>query len=302
MLRWRLILGVAIIAALVGLCGADHLAPACGLFAGVYLLPLGLLLVVLASSELIQLLQTGGMKPCQGIVYAGNILLFASCWLPTAWAGISSLISMPDLTPNAFAGMLVVFAGCVFAIFINAISRYEKPGGHLANLATTVFALAYVGVMFFFIGQLRMTWGIGALASMIIVVKMGDTGAYTVGRLFGRHKMAPHVSPGKTIEGAVGAILFACAGAWLSFRFLGSTMIFPAWKSANSLAGGWWVYGLCVGVAGTFGDLAESLIKRDVGRKDSSTWMPGFGGILDILDSLLLAAPVAWLYWSWGMI
>ena len=137
---------------------------------------------------------------------------------------------------------------------------------------------------------------------MIIAVKMGDTGAYTVGRLFGRQKLAPRLSPGKTVEGAVGAILFACAGAWLSFRFLGSSMVFPAWKPPNSIAGGWWVYGLILGNAGMFGDLAESLIKRDVGRKDSSTWMPGFGGILDILDSLLLAAPVAWYCWSWGIV
>jgi phosphatidate cytidylyltransferase len=156
--------------------------------------------------------------------------------------------------------------------------------------------------MLFFIAQLRMAFGIGALASLVIVVKMGDTGAYTIGRLFGRHKMAPLVSPGKTIEGAVGAIVFACVGAWLSFHFLGSTMNFPAWKTFNCIGGGWWVYGLCVGLAGLLGDLAESLIKRDVGQKDSSTWMPGFGGILDILDSLLLAAPVAWFCWTFGMI
>jgi phosphatidate cytidylyltransferase len=136
---------------------------------------------------------------------------------------------------------------------------------------------------------------------LVIVVKMGDTGAYTVGRLIGRHKMAPRLSPGKTIEGAAGAILFACLGGWLSFRYLGPVMVFPTWHDSHCAAGGWWIYGLCLGIAGLIGDLAESLIKRDIGRKDSSTWMPGFGGILDILDSLLLAAPIAWFCWAWGI-
>jgi phosphatidate cytidylyltransferase len=298
MLRWRLLLGFVIVAALVGLCWLDYLARV----PGVYLLPVGLVLVVLATSELLDMLAAGGMKPRKGMVYGGNILLFASCWLPAAWNWISLWIKLPEPTPNAFAGMAVIFAGCVFAVFLAEIARYEKPGGHLANLAASVFALAYVGMMFFFVAELRLTWGIGALASMIVAVKMGDIGAYAVGRLIGRHKMAPRLSPGKTIEGAVGAILFSCAGAWLSFHFLDWMMVFPAWKPANSIAGGWWVFGLCVGTAGLFGDLAESLIKRDVGWKDSSSWMPGFGGVLDILDSLLLAAPVAWLCWAWGIV
>ena len=67
--------------------------------------------------------------------------------------------------------------------------------------------------------QLRIVWGVGALAAWVIVVKMGDTGAYTVGRLIGRHKMAPLISPGKTIEGAVGALAFSCLGSWLAFQW-----------------------------------------------------------------------------------
>jgi phosphatidate cytidylyltransferase len=299
MLRWRLLLGTLIIAALLGLCWLDHLAPAHGLFAGMYLLPLGIVLVVLGSQEIIQMLETGGMKPCKSLVYVGNILLFASSWFPTAWAAFGPNIpeNSSSILSNPFAWTAAIFAVCVFAAFLSAIRRYEKPGGNLANVAATVFALAYLGLMFFFIAQLRLTWGIGALASMIIVVKMGDTGAYTVGRLIGRHKMSPRVSPGKTLEGAAGAIIFACIGAWLSFHLLGSTIMLTGDRSASDF-GGWWIYGILVGLAGLFGDLSESLMKRDVGVKDSSTWMPGFGGILDILDSLLLAAPIAWICWS----
>jgi phosphatidate cytidylyltransferase len=135
--------------------------------------------------------------------------------------------------------------------------------------------------------------------SLILVVKLGDIGAYTLGRLFGRHKMAPVLSPGKTWEGALGAVLAACLGGWLSGFWL-----VPAMTTATGTVETWrWlVYGVLVGVFGLLGDLAESLIKRDVGRKDSSTWMPGFGGVLDILDSILFAAPVAYLCWVSGLV
>jgi phosphatidate cytidylyltransferase len=137
---------------------------------------------------------------------------------------------------------------------------------------------------------------------LIIVVKMGDTGAYTVGRLVGRHKLCARLSPGKTIEGAAGAVVFAVLGSWLTFAWL------VPWISATGVAQGadtgwgWLPFGLLVGTAGGLGDLAESLLKRDAGRKDSSTWMPGFGGVLDLLDSILLAAPVAYVCWASGLV
>jgi phosphatidate cytidylyltransferase len=155
--------------------------------------------------------------------------------------------------------------------------------------------MVYVGVMLRFAVLLRLECGVGAIASWIITVKMGDVGAYTVGRLIGRHKLCPRLSPGKTIEGAVGAVVFTCAGAWASLAWLA-----PAVMARHPWA--WLPYGLVLGIAGMLGDLAESMLKRDVGLKDSSRWMPGFGGVLDILDSLLLSAPVAWLCWSLGML
>jgi phosphatidate cytidylyltransferase len=179
--------------------------------------------------------------------------------------------------------------------------RYRKPGGNTANLAVAIFALVYVGLMLWFAVQMRVVWGIGAIAAWVIVVKMGDTGAYTVGRLIGRHKMAPLISPGKTIEGAFGALAFACFGAWIAFRWLVPLTSTTSVDKA-CLGWGWLAFGLLVGATGMLGDLAESFLKRDVGVKDSSTWMPGFGGILDILDSLLLSAPVAWFCWAGGLV
>ena len=107
--------------------------------------------------------------------------------------------------------------------------------------------------------------------------------------------MAPLISPGKTIEGALGALCFACLASWIMIcRVLPRANPGPWW--------GWIAFGLLVGAAGMVGDLAESLLKRDVGRKDSSNWLPGFGGVLDIVDSLLLSAPVAWFCWASGLV
>jgi len=160
--------------------------------------------------------------------------------------------------------------------------------------------LVYVSMMLCHAVQMRLMWGVGALAAWVIVVKMGDTGAYCVGRLIGRHKLAPALSPGKTIEGAVGSLAFSCLGAWMAFQWLVPLDV-PPWIEPGPWWG-WIAFGLLVGAAGMVGDLAESLIKREAGAKDSSTWLPGFGGVLDILDSLLLSAPVAWFCWASGLV
>ena len=170
----------------------------------------------------------------------------------------------------------------------------------MANIAGGIFAVAYLGLMLAMAVAVRLTAGMGVMVAWIVAVKMGDTGAYTVGRLIGRHKMAPLISPGKTIEGAFGALAFACAGAWVALHFL-----LPSNTPEIVAPGPWWggiLFGLLVGAAGMLGDLAESLLKRDVGVKDSSTWLPGFGGVLDMIDSLLLSAPVAWFCWASGML
>ena len=290
MLRWRIILGVIIVAAVLGICWLDHLAAV----PGAWLFPLAILAVVLAGQEVIDLASAGGMRPLTWTVHAGNLLLLLSTWLPTAlpqlWTNSFDGTSFSPLTWTWFA------LGCaVLLVFAGEMGRYNKPGGVTSNLAVAMLAIVYAGVMFCFVVQLRMTWGIGALASLVIVVKLGDIGAYTVGRLAGRHKMAPTLSPKKTIEGALGALAFAALGSWATFTWL------VPWLLPTSQPTPWWgwaLFAVAVGIAGMFGDLAESLVKRDVGRKDSSAWMPGFGGVLDILDSLLLAAPVAWIFWT----
>jgi len=297
MLRWRLLLGTVLIAAMVGLCWLDHLAS----LPGAWLLPLAIIFTVLASDEMLRLAQAGGMRPVAWPVYGGNLLLIAAGWIPLIDHG-----GAMDSLPVAAAGWPLAALGiAVLLVFAGELCRYERPGfpsvvRRAANLAAAVLAIVYVGGMLSLVVQARMVWGIAALAALVITVKMGDTGAFAVGRLIGRHKMAPVLSPGKTIEGAVGGLTFACVGAWATFRWL-----VPLLRPEGEFAGHRWewvLFGVLVGAAGLLGDLAESLLKRDVGRKDSSSWMPGFGGVLDMLDSILLAAPVAWLCWATGLV
>jgi phosphatidate cytidylyltransferase len=117
----------------------------------------------------------------------------------------------------------------------------------------------------------------------LLVVAMNDTGGYVAGVLFGKHPMAPRISPKKSWEGFVGSLVFGVVSAVLMAVYgLGA----PVWVGV--------LLGVCLVVVGTCGDLVESLIKRDLGIKDMSSFLPGHGGVMDRLDSLLLAAPVAW--------
>jgi phosphatidate cytidylyltransferase len=158
-----------------------------------------------------------------------------------------------------------------------------------------VFTLIYLGVLPSFLAQIR--WLPGehstlALALTVFVPKGNDIGAYftgkfLTGRVLGRHRMAPRLSPGKTWQGAVGGLITAVLVA------IGINEFGPV------LRGGWIEavgFGLVVGIAGVLGDLSESLIKRGLQKKDASQALPGFGGVLDLVDSLLFAAPVAYLW------
>jgi phosphatidate cytidylyltransferase len=278
MLAWRIPIAAIFIALLVGVCWLDHLAP----IPGLYFFPLGCLFLVGASAELMQLMEARGMKFHRAIVYGGNLLILAGSWIP--------FLFNPPKDPCPW--ILLCLAIGLLAAFYCVMRRFEGSGDAMLTLAATLFALIYLGLTFSFLAQLRFVWGMGALASLILVVKLSDTGAYAVGKLTGRHKMSPMLSPGKTWEGTMGGIAAAALGGWLSFLWLAPNDSPPGtcWR--------WLLYGVLLGIAGIFGDLAESLLKRDAGVKNSSSWLPGLGGLLDILDSLLLAAPVAWFCWA----
>ncbi len=302
MLRWRLILGILIIAILIGLCWLDHKAP----LPGMCLFPLLTLALWMATGEVLDLAQAGGIRPIRWTVHVSNLLVVSVAWGSSLYfffpygrtpemSGYFSA-NYPASTSN---WILMALAVAVTIIFLAEMRRFERPGGVTVNVAAAVFAVVYLGALLTFLIQLRMSWGIAGLASVVIVTKMGDIGAYTVGRLFGRNKMAPGLSPGKTMEGAAGAVVFSVGASALTFLWLVPIMNSDA---SPTRWWGWGLFGVAVCVSGIIGDLAESLIKRDVEQKDSSSWIPGFGGVLDILDSLLLAAPVAYAFWAFGLV
>ena len=308
MLHWRIPLGTLIVAALLGLCWLDHWLHGLSGVPGIALFPVLVVFVVLAVREVLQLAAAGGVRPVPWVVYFGSLLVVTSSWIsPLCYPFAYDVEEKLKTTPSDWT--LFALAAGLILIFLVEMRRYERPGGVTVNVAAAVFAMVYVGLLLSFLVQLRLAWHLGALLSPLVVVKMGDTGAFVVGRLIGRSKMAPGLSPRKTIEGAVGALVFACVGSWAIFQWLPAwhalEWLFPIASGDEAQVAPWWgwiAFGLLVGITGLVGDLAESLIKRDVELKDSSDWVPGFGGVLDMLDSALLAAPVAYACWAFGLV
>jgi phosphatidate cytidylyltransferase len=196
----------------------------------------------------------------------------------------------------ALSWPLLTFVAVLMAAFLIRSVQFPEPGSTMATLAGTILAVAYVGLLGSFMVQLR--WfdgryhGLLPIIYLIATCKGADTGAYTAGRLFGRHKLWPRLSPNKTIEGAVGGLVAGIAAALIVAAIARFLLRVPTlgWAAAAG-------YGIVVGLTAQLGDLMESMIKRDCARKDASDAVPGFGGVLDVLDSLLFAAPVAFGYW-----
>ncbi|GGN12376.1 phosphatidate cytidylyltransferase [Streptomyces fuscichromogenes] len=202
------------------------------------------------------------------------------------------------LVPLALGGAAMVVAGYArgaegawVALALTGLAvlvwrMTEPPEGYLKDVTAGLFAAFYVPFLATFVAMM-LTADDGAFRVMtfLLLTVVSDTGAYAVGWRFGTHKLAPRISPGKTREGLVGAVLFAMVAGALCMQFLIDD-------------GTWWqglLLGLAVAASATLGDLGESMIKRDLGIKDMGTLLPGHGGIMDRLDSLLPTAPVVWL-------
>lgn len=165
--------------------------------------------------------------------------------------------------------------------------RRRQNSGVTVDISTTLFGILYVSWFLSFLIKIRfLSGGAGLLASVILMTKLGDIGAFLIGSRFGKTPLMPRISPKKTVEGAVGGIFFSVLGALISGKFL--NLSYPHLI----------IMGCFLGILGQLGDLSESLIKRDCGVKDSGNILPGMGGILDELDSLLFTAPVFYFYLS----
>ncbi|MFQ5768740.1 MAG: phosphatidate cytidylyltransferase [Acidobacteriota bacterium] len=177
----------------------------------------------------------------------------------------------------------------VVALSLLALVRQDSPDQKFVNLVMTLLPVLFLGVLLGFLVALRMLPGPDGHDLpflLLLVVAAADTGAYYGGRLLGRHHLAPHLSPGKTVEGFLVGIVSAVAAAFLA----------RAWFIYRLPARDCIILGIGLAVIGCGGDLVESALKRWVGAKDSSGLIPGHGGILDRIDALIFTAPVLFYY------
>jgi phosphatidate cytidylyltransferase len=275
-LRTRLWMGAVLIALTVGVLLIDR--PWYPL-----LFVLIAVLAVASTLELVLLVPVS-IRPPGWLCLVGIAAVLTANWLPQWW---------PD-SPAALTLIAGVFAAFVVLAFLVEMATFHQPGYSVTRMALAVWLLGYLGLLPSFLAQLR--WlsprlddGTAALALTIFVPKCCDIGAYFTGRLIGRHQMTPLLSPKKTWEGACGGLAAAALTAILLDR-LGPAAVL---RENVALEIG---FGLSVGTAGMLGDLAESLVKRDCQHKDASHAVPGFGGVLDVVDAILFAAPVSY-FW-----
>ena len=185
--------------------------------------------------------------------------------------------------------ILLVFT---LGVFIRQFPQKLNPQG-IATMAVTLFGLLYVAWLGNFITRINFASPQGRYLVMYltVVTKFTDIGAYLIGSTLGRHKMIPRISPKKTWEGTAGGIVFAMGSSVLCVKWMPGTLGAVGLTLPHAL-----ILGLLLGAAAVVGDLAESLIKREAGVKDSGTILPGHGGALDLVDSLLFTAPLLYVY------
>ena len=183
---------------------------------------------------------------------------------------------------EAFFGVLPLIL--ILATLQPLLTRDVQQG--VRHLSIAVFGFAYLPLLLghFALTYTELSGGAGFLLVLGLATALSDVGAFAVGKLFGRHRLSPTISPNKTWEGAAGNLLGAYAGAWL--------MSFAIPDDARVI--GLFVLPAVVAVGAVWGDLVESLIKREFGTKDAGTWLPGFGGLLDRVDSLIVTTPLAY--------
>ena len=232
-------------------------------------------IVFLGSKEYVKVLEHKGFHPSLKIICASEIIL--------------ALIMYFDKKEYVASALVL----CTFASFMWVLFRGRQP--YIANVATTILGFVYCGYFPLHLLLLRnisspvYNDGLGFVVMMFTAVMLTDVGCYYAGTKFGKHKLAPVISPNKTIEGSIGGIICAIIGAMTIGWFI--SMWFEPVPWYISLFAG-----LSCTVFGQIGDLSESLIKRDAGVKDSGDSLPGHGGFLDRTDSYIFAIPVMYYF------
>lgn len=286
MLRHRLITGPLLSAALIALVAFDASLEGvtcdCGwpIQGGLLLAILAAIVAPFASIELKSIAANVGVR-CSTLV----LILTMEAW-------IIAIYLMPatasPATVMAIMGSIVL---CSTVLSVLSLSKGKDLGGVFCGAAVTVATSSYVAVGIGFLLLIRKEHSAWWILGIIAIVKMCDTGAFFFGSNFGRHKLIPWISPAKTWEGLIGGLL--TAGVTAALLAVASDKWLPA-EVHVSIQGAFGL-GVVFGILGQGGDLLMSVFKRDSGIKDASSVLPGLGGVLDVLDSILLVGPAA--YW-----
>jgi phosphatidate cytidylyltransferase len=243
-----------------------------------YLKPAFVVLVavalVLASLELHEALKKQGMTSAIVPIAVGSVAISFGSF----FAGRQE--------PVVFSTTSVLLASLALTVLASLIWRMPKGvAGFVRDAAASLLIIAYVPLLGSFAAlMLAEGQGVARVVTFLLIVVMSDTGGYIAGVLFGKHPMAPKISPKKSWEGVAGSLILGTAAGICMAIF---ALDVPFWVGI--------ILGVSLVAVGTCGDLIESMIKRDLGIKDMSSFLPGHGGVMDRLDSLLVAAPVAWL-------
>jgi phosphatidate cytidylyltransferase len=244
----------------------------------------------LAAWEFYRIAEQLGTRP---LTRAGIVI---AAMLPLAvHARVLGLPVRDIVSPTVGAVLVLAILGA--AIFARGVTG--KP---VESVALTVFGVLYTGAMLSFAYLLRYhpyaigrVAGVSLLVLALVLIWISDTAAYFVGKAIGKRKLIPSVSPGKTVAGAVGAIVVCGILSWALVRFVMVPYAQLGLRPVLAIT-----FGIAISVATQLGDLAESLMKREAGVKDSSRIIPGHGGVLDRVDGMLFALPVAyWLLSAW---
>lgn len=233
------------------------------------------LLVIPAQLELSKLAAAKNLK-----IFA-PVAIISSILLATFWYWLQFI----DIRPELFLLFILTFT--LIILFLYQYLFYGTSGV-LSDCGVNCFAILYLGLLSGFCVAIRIDFGLWPLLMFVFVIKSADIGAYSIGTVFGKHKFSPKISPGKSWEGMAGAV---AAAIIVAIGFARICDIMSLWAAI--------AFGFCFAFIGQLGDLAESMIKRDAERKDSANKIPGFGGVLDIIDSPLIAAAFAYLVFMW---
>ena len=248
----------------------------CIMAGGVYLLALIVFMLIMGSKEYVKILNHKGFYPSLKVIYLTEAILTTVVYF------------------NRVDLVAITLTICAMCSFMWVLFVGRQP--YIANVATTMFGMVYCGwfplhLMFLRnLSNANYDSGLGFIILMFTSILLTDIGGYYIGSKFGKHKLAPVISPNKTIEGSIGGMSFAIIGSLLIWAYINYLLHIEV----NLLI---MIIGaiICT-VFAQIGDLCESLIKRDAGVKDSGTSLPGHGGFLDRTDSFILTIPVMYYF------